>query len=103
MASQTGRVLSAAESLEFERYGNLGLTLPDKFARVVTDATDVRGRIYRFPDADEQKAADEAAKAAADAAAADARLTEKVKAEVAKRATEVVVPPKPDADPTVAR
>ena len=55
------------------------------------------GAVYRWPTAQEEKSAQEASKAVADAAAAEEKLAAKVDAEIAKRAAaDPVVPPKPE-------
>jgi hypothetical protein len=57
------------EVREYQAYHNAGISQPDKFANVVIENTDHRGVVYRHATADEQKAAEDAAKASADATA----------------------------------
>lgn len=95
--AQAGRVLSDEEVREIRAYGNAGLTLPEKYADVVTDHTDIRGMVYRRRTDEEQKAVDAGVKAHADAVKADAELDAKVRAEAAKRAQQVVIPSRPEA------
>jgi hypothetical protein len=84
--AKAGQALSRDEVLEVQAYHNAGVSLPDKFNSIVIDNTDHRGAIYRHATADEQKAADDAAKASAEAAAESERMTAKIRAEAAKRA-----------------
>jgi hypothetical protein len=94
--AKPGQALSPDEMREVQAYHNAGISLPDKFDSIVIDNTDHRGVVYRHATADEQRAAEDAAKASADATAESERLMAKVRAEAAKRSTPGV-PPMPAA------
>lgn len=96
--AKAGQVLSEADVREYQSYHNAGVALPDKFGSVVVDATDPRGIVYRHATADEVKAAEDAAKASADAVADQERMNVRIRAEAAKRAAPDVPPMPADAD-----
>lgn len=93
--NRAGQVLSPEEVAEYREYNRLSISLPDKFDGVVMDNTMPTGAIYRYPTADETKANEDAAKAAAESAKQAEALTAKVRAEAAKRDAEPL--PKPAA------
>lgn len=91
--AKPGQTLSPEEVREYQAYGNAGLSLPSKFDGIVVENTDVRGAVYRYATADEQKAADDAARASANATAEHERMMAKVRAEAAKRSAPDAPPP----------
>lgn len=97
--ARAGQVLTPEEVREYQAYGNAGVTVPDKFSNVVTENVDHRGVIYRHATDEEVRAAQESAKTADETGQAHTKLTEKVRAEAAKRGAVIDIPPLPSEKP----
>ena len=97
MANNAGQRLSAEEEREYVAYANAGITAPEKFSGVVFE--NVSGSAgYRYPTAEEQKAAKETAEAIERSRTEDVALMERVRKEASSRG--VAVPPPPAPEPT---
>lgn len=99
MAPKSGQYLTEDEIREYAAYHNNQITPPEKFDGVVVDNTTPGGPVYRWQTAEEAKAGEDAAKAALKAVEAEQEISDKVRAEAAKRGVDV--PPAPAPPPVV--
>lgn len=94
-----GRALTQEELNEYLSYHNQQLTLPDKYATVTVDGTNVRGLVYRFANEEELKASEEEAAAALKASEEATRLNQQARDAAIKQqadtANRVIVPQMP--------
>lgn len=95
MASKAGQRLTPEEVQEFAAYHNNQITPPAKFDGLVIENTAASGPVYRWETEEEARAGKAAADAASRVAADEAAMTERVRAEAARRGVEL--PPVPAA------
>lgn len=96
---EPGRVLTSKEVEEYNSYHNAQLPLPDKFASVVIEGTQITGRVYRYANEQELKDAkaegDRLEKDRVESAAATKALRDEAIQRVADENNRVEVPEMP--------